>query len=98
MAHEKGECIIGLLHYHVDYSELVTLEELEEHITDGIMYNVMLDSDPVLKVRKEIRRKVWTLAEYADWRRSTNLQKFSYCPRCGKFIDWGEIRRAEDGT
>ena len=96
MAHENGECIIGLLH-HVDYGELVTLEELEEHITDGIMYNVMLDSDPVLKDCKEIRRKVWTLAEYADWRRNTNLQKFSYCPRCGNFIEWGKIRRAEDG-
>ena len=94
--HENGECAVGLLH-HVDYSDLVTLEELKKHIADGIEYNRMLDSDPVLKDCKDIRRKVWTLAEYADWRRSTNLQKFSYCPRCGKLINWGEIRRAEDG-
>lgn len=96
MAHDNGECIIGLLH-HVDYSELVTLEELEKHITDGIMHNIMLDSDPVLKDCKELRRKVWTLAEYADWRRNTNLQKFSYCPQCGKAIEWRKIRRVEDG-
>jgi hypothetical protein len=96
MANEECECIIGLLHHNYD-SSLVTLESLREHITDGIMYNNMLDSDLVLKDCKELRRKVWTLAEYADGRRSTNLQRFHNCPMCGKTIDWHKIRRLEDG-
>lgn len=34
----------------------------------------------------------YTIKEYLDWRCSTNLQQFSYCPFCGKKIDWKELR------
>ena len=101
MAAESHKCIVGLLH-HVDYSDLVTLEELQEHIEDVITDNILLDSDPVLRGCKNLKRRVWTLAQYADWRTRTNLKKFNYCPMCGSFIDWREIRwrelrRGEDG-
>lgn len=90
-------CVIGLLR-HIDYSELVTLDKLKEHIADNIEYNKSLDDDPVLRNAKQLRAKVWTLKSYGDWRRNTNLTRFSYCPVCGNKIDWGEIRRAEDGN
>ena len=89
-------CVIGLLH-HYDYSELVTLEKLKEHIEDNIEFNKSIDADPVLRNAKELRAKVWTLKSYGDWRKRTNLTRFSYCPDCGNKIDWGKIRRAEDG-
>lgn len=93
---ENDGCIIGLLH-HIDYSELVTLDELKKHIDDSIEFNKSLDDDPILRDNKELRVKVWTLKSYGDWRKRTDLTRFSYCPKCGKFIDWGEIRRADNG-
>ncbi len=87
----EHECIIGLLS-HWEYSELITLEELEDHITDRIMFNVAVRSDPVLKSAKELYNKEWSLKDYADRRKSTNLQHFNYCPICGKCVDWKKIR------
>ena len=91
MANEKHECVIGWLH-RCEWSELVTLGELEEHIADNIMYNVMLDADPVLKECEFLRRKEWMLVDYGDRRKNTDLTRFDYCPECGKAIDWKAIR------
>lgn len=96
MASENHECVIGLYH-HYESSELVSLSELEEQITDRIMHNVMLDADPLLKECEYLRNEEWTLADYGDRRKKTNLTRFDYCPECGKAIDWKEIRRMQDG-
>lgn len=90
----EHECVIGLLH-HCDYSELVTLEELEDHIIDNVTYNIFLMADPVLKDCKELYRKEWSIKDYADKRRHTNLTRFDYCPECGKRIEWKRIRSCE---
>lgn len=97
MANEKHECVIGLYH-HYEGSQLITLAELEEEITDRIMHNVMLDSDPLLKDCEYLRKKEWTLADYGDKRKNTNLTRFDHCPECGKAIDWKAIRRMQDGN
>ena len=34
-----------------------------------------------------------TLKQYADRRRSTDLTRFSFCPDCGKRIDWKSIAK-----
>ena len=34
---------------------------------------------------------LFTLKQYADRRRSTDLTRFSFCPDCGKRIDWKSI-------
>jgi hypothetical protein len=96
MANECHECVIGLYH-HYENSELVTVGELEEQIADAIMHNIMLESDPLLKECKYLRKKEWTLADYGDKRKNTNLTRFDYCPECGKAIDWAGIRRMKDG-
>ena len=96
MANKRGGCIIGLLH-HYEYSELVTIDDLKEHIEDNIEFNKSLDDDPVLRNAKHLRAKVWTLRNYGDWRKKTNLTRFRYCPECGEFVDWGVIRRMHDG-
>ena len=97
MSNENDDCIIGLLHNY-DYSELVTIDMLKEHIADNIEFNKSLDDDPLLRNAKEIRAKVWTLKNYGDWRKRTNLTRFNCCPKCGKTIDWKKIRGMEDGT
>lgn len=96
MANEAHECVIGLFH-HYEGSQLVTLAELEEEITDSIMHNIMLDSDPLLKGCTYLRRKEWTLADYGDRRKRTNLTRFEFCPECGIGIDWKKIRGMQDG-
>ena len=34
----------------------------------------------------------YTLKDYADRRKSTNLTRFEFCPYCGKKIDWKKIK------
>lgn len=89
---DDHECIIGLLHY-CDYSELVTLHELEKHIQTNIAVNEMLDEVPSLKNNTELHRKWLSMRDYADKRKSTDLTRFDYCPFCGKKINWKDIRR-----
>ena len=84
-------CIIGLLH-HFDYSELVTLDELKDHIEDNKEFNKTLNDDPLLRDCKELRAKIWTIKQYADKRKNTDLTRFDYCPTCGQLIDWKKIR------
>lgn len=85
------ECVIGLLHSG-DSSELVTLINLEEYIFDTEQHNRALP-----KHLKWASRVVWSLRDYADRRKSTNLTRFNNCPECGQKIDWKSIRRYGDG-
>ena len=88
------ECVVGMVRYS-EYAELVTLKGLEKHISDAAEFNAYLASDTLLKNRKELYCKEWTLKDYADKRKSTDLTRFDYCPQCGKAIDWKSIRRKE---
>lgn len=90
------ECVIGLLHYTCGHCGLVSLDMLEEHIWDNKEMNKVLDDDPVLRHAKELFVKEWTLKDYGDRRKSTNLHRFDFCPECGKKIDWKAIRRGEE--
>ena len=92
METDMHEHIIGLL-YKVDHSDLVTLPDLQEYIADTAGYNQSIDEDPLLYKCTEIRRKAWTLQDYADRRKSTNLHQFEFCPVCGEKIDWKAIKR-----
>ena len=88
------EHIVGMLHY-TDYSDVVTLEELMKYIRDEEEFNLYLD----VQGRGNEKSLVWTLRDYADGRKSTNLRRFSYCPECGEKIDWKAIRKGEnDGS
>lgn len=84
------DCYIGVLHRY-DYSSLVTLDELKQHIAEQRDYNRSLRADPALRDAKDLYAKEFTLRQYADRRRSTDLTRFSYCPDCGKKIDWKSI-------
>ncbi len=92
---KEHECIIGLLH-HADYSELITLHKLKVHINYAKEFNNYIRSDPPLQRVDWLLNKEWTLKDYADKRKSTNLYQFDFCPICGKVVDWKAIRRLED--
>lgn len=82
------ECIIGVL-YNYEDTDIVTASELKLHIERqerlcDVYRNVGLS-----------KPKVWSLRDYADRRKITDLKRFSYCPECGKKIDWGAIRKEE---
>ena len=84
------EHIVGLLHY-TDYSDLATLDELREHIEEKVKYNQYAKEIGLL----DAVCKQWSIRQYADWRVSTDLKRFVYCPKCGKKIDWKTIRESE---
>lgn len=86
------ECVIGLL-YHSDYTELVTLAGLKRHIEDQKEFNRSLCADPLLHDQKRLYAKEYTLRQYADGRRSTDLTRFTFCPECGAKIDWPAIKQ-----
>lgn len=85
------KCVIGLLH-EIDSSHLVSLDGLKEHIRVNILHNQWLDGDHVFKEYEGLKSKVWSLSDYADKRKSTDLTRFEFCPECGKKIDWQAIK------
>lgn len=93
----KCDCVIGLLSFGYSNPELATLEKLKEYIAESIYYNETLVPLYAQSDHNRFKRKIWTLKDYADFRKSTNLTRFRYCPNCGMPIDWKKIRRAEDG-
>lgn len=84
------DCFIGLL-YLMDDSCLATLKVLKHHIDLELYFNKI-----AAESGSKIRHKVYTLADYADRRKRTDLHRFKYCPDCGKKIDWAGIRRASN--
>ena len=89
----EHECFIGI-YYIDDASDMVTLSELKNYIEARIEHNAYLKD---LGIESEwLYRKEWSLRDYADKRKSTNLTKFDFCPMCGKEIDWKAIRRADN--
>lgn len=84
------EHIIGLLH-KTDCSELCTKSMLHKEIEDRIEINRYAE-----KYAPELKETVWTIKDYADKRKSTNLTRFDYCPYCGEKIGWKELRQEKD--
>lgn len=91
---EKHECSIGLLDRY-GFPDLVTLAELEEHIENRINNNNALKKRHP-NIAQKFLYEEWYLKDYADRRKSTNLEQFDFCPRCGKKIDWAKIRKEGD--
>lgn len=83
---EKCECIVGLK-YDYENTELLTLAELKEHIEETNYFA----ENGIFGI------KVYTLADYADKRKNTDLHRFEYCPHCGKKIDWKAIKGGANG-
>ena len=71
---------------------MVTLEELKENIES----EKRLAENTDIEWLKEMCSK-YTLMDYCDKRKSTDLTRFNYCPLCGKKIDWKAIKGGANG-
>lgn len=84
-----GECVIGEL-YNYDNTQLVNPTQLKSYIQQNIdLENSMYKEFALLGYRK---RRVYSLADYCDKRKTTNLIRFKFCPCCGQEIDWKKIK------
>lgn len=87
------ECKIGMLYRYSGYTtELVTAADLIAHIKEKEDFNESVVRDGFEKICPDLIQKVFTLQNYGDRRKSTDLYRFDYCPECGKKINWKEIR------
>ena len=92
---EKCECCIGIINDY-DNTSMVTLDDLKYHIKDRLELKQAFEKDVLFKDYNH-GIKCWTLADYCDKRKSTNLTRFNYCPLCGKKIDWKAIKGGANG-
>jgi rRNA maturation endonuclease Nob1 len=90
----EHECYIGLLHKDYFHSELTTLNELKEHIEENKRINKMRIEFYSMYDKKP-RIVLYTLKDYADRRKSTDMSRFEFCPYCGKKINWKKIKSEE---
>lgn len=89
------DCVIGLLSRGYDGYELVTLPQLKDSIAEKRYYNEVVVPTYASDSARFIQ-KVWQPKDYGDFRKSTDLTRFYYCPYCGKTIDWKEIKIMND--
>lgn len=89
----KHECIIGNL--YDDGLHLATLKELKDYIKETKEYNLFVrNSYP--SISQNLLAAEYTLKDYCDKRKSTNLTRFEFCPYCGKKIDWKKIKEGKE--
>ena len=89
---EKCECWIGV-RYDYENTDLITLAELKKYIEEE---KQLAERHKDCKWWQSILNK-YTLEDYCDKRKSTNLTRFNYCPLCGKKIDWKAIKGGANG-
>ena len=83
----QHDCYIGLRNDY-ENTDIVTLEELKMYIeTEQKLAEQHKDSDWWQSILCK-----YTLDDYGDMRKSTNLTRFRYCPMCGKKIEWKQIK------
>lgn len=72
----KSDCLIGV-YYDYDDTRLVTFDDLK----------MQVKADQTYKAESK-----YSLKDYLDRRKITNLRRFLYCPNCGEKIDWKYIK------
>lgn len=80
---------VGVTPAEID--EIFALNQCECYI--GIYWDYG-DSDFMTRKDFEdlIEKKLYTREQYCDRKPYTSLEKFDFCPKCGKKIDWNAIR------
>ena len=89
---DKCECIIGMRNAYED-TELITLAELKNRIEEE---KQLAERHKDCGWLQSILNK-YTLEDYCDKRKTTDLTQFNYCPLCGKKIDWKAIKGGANG-
>lgn len=84
------KCYIGIINDY-DNTRMATLDGLKLHIKESLYLKQAFETDP-LYVGYKHGIKGWTIADYCDKRKNTDLTRFEYCPMCGRKIDWKAIK------
>ena len=84
------KCYIGIINDY-DNTRMTTLDGLKIHIKESLALKQAFETDP-LYFGYNHGIKGWTLADYCDKRKNTDLTRFEYCPMCGIKIDWKAIK------
>lgn len=53
------------------------------------VWNELFTLKDLIEASKE---SIYTLEDYVDRRKSTNITRFEYCPYCGEKINWKSIK------
>ena len=85
------ECSVGIINDY-DNIRMVTLNGLKRHIQDMSEVIEALKKNGLFNEHLYGAR-TWTLVDYCDRRKSTDLTRFEYCPMCGEKIDWKAIKK-----
>lgn len=80
------KCIVGML-WLTEEAILATAKDVSTDIM-----NDMDARDEMKKWGYTPLRNIFSPKQYTDWRCSTNLERFKYCPCCGEKIDWKKVR------
>lgn len=83
----KCEHLIGIRHDY-ENTDAVTFAELKKHIASEKRLAELKKDD---EWWQSLLCK-YTLEDYCDRRKTTNLFRFNYCPNCGEKINWKEMR------
>lgn len=73
------ECIIGLARSYEDNDFITMSDLLDCYRHPESNYSA-------------INPKHYSLNDYLDRRKNTNLYQFNFCPECGKEINWKDLR------
>ena len=86
----KCNHIVGLLYDYED-TEVITIDELIQLINNRIEIKTKFEKDAQYAACN-IPVKCWTLDDYADRRKNTDMRRFDFCPLCGEKIDWKALK------
>ena len=81
------ECIIGIWNDYDDTGP-VTLNGLKENVS----HNNAFYEQHMTEYGHDIGIKYIVLSNYFDKRKRINLNRFRYCPECGKEINWKQLK------
>ena len=83
------ECIIGIWYDYGD-TQTVTVNELKQKVSNNFAFcgHCISEELQLYNTMHSI-----SLSDYFDFRKSTNLSRFDYCPVCGKKLDWKQMKK-----
>lgn len=78
--------------YDYEDTRVVTVNDLNDHRKEMTRVNEYWKS----MGDEKLIAKVYSMKEYADKRRITDIFRFDYRPICGEKIDWKGIAKRDD--
>ena len=80
--------VIGLWN-DFDNTDTITLNGLKRKVKEQEeIYEHFRDNGVIGEYYMERFKPKWTLNDYFDKRKMTNLERFNFCPICGHEINW----------